>query len=297
MIDLLNRTLGGAVTLHVALADDLWMTRADPSEIENAILQPCRQCARCHADGGQLAITTSNSRIEAGLAAADPGSWAATTSCCRSPTRGQACRPTSFARRSNLSFNQASRQRHRAGLATIYGFARQSNGNMTIASEPGRGTTVKIYLPREHGSAAGHVDGEDTVALERGCGETILVVEDDPAMQASVNRLRSLGYRTIAADSGAAAVRTLQGNREIDLVFSDVVMPRVCRATGRPMGGGEAGQDRLRLTSGFQGDARPTLAPTPLVSRSCRSGSKVKTLLARSTSPRSRAPQAARPRQ
>ena len=187
MIDLLNRTLGGGITLHVALADDLWMTRADPSEIENAILNLVVNARDAMPDGGQLAITTSNCRIEAGLAAADPGLVGSFSVLLSVSDTGTGMPPDVLRQAFEPFFTTKPPGKGTGlGLATIYGFARQSNGNMTIASEPGRGTTVKIYLPREHGSAAGHVDGEDTVALERGCGETILVVEDDPAMQRSL---------------------------------------------------------------------------------------------------------------
>jgi signal transduction histidine kinase/CheY-like chemotaxis protein len=272
MVDLLNRTLGGAVTLRVTLADDLWMMRADPSEVENAILNLAVNARDAMPSGGQFAITTSNCKIEAGLAAADPGLPAGDYVLLSVTDTGTGMSPDTLRQAFEPFFTtKAPGKGTGLGLATIYGFARQSHGNVTIASEPGKGTTVKIYLPRDQGRDAHQGDSEDASVLEHGRRETILVVEDNLAMRdASEQRLRSLGYKTVVADSGAAAVRMLQSNRDIDLVFSDVVMP-----------GGMSGHELARwvranrpetgcvLTSGFQGSAAP---------KSDSSGSNLKVL-------------------
>jgi CheY-like chemotaxis protein len=111
------------------------------------------------------------------------------------------------------------------GLASVYGFAKQSGGNATIYSEPGRGTTVNLYLP--------------TIAAERNlqersprketdaaAGETVLVVEDNPELRRlSLRRLALLGYRVVEAGNGPAALALLDAGTEVDLIFSDVVMP------------------------------------------------------------------------
>jgi CheY-like chemotaxis protein len=111
------------------------------------------------------------------------------------------------------------------GLASIHGFVRQSGGHATIYSEPGRGTTVNLYLPR----AAAH-EGRARPSAPKGvagaAGEMVLVVEDNPELRRlSLHRLKLLGYRTIEADSGHTALAVVDAGDRIDLIFSDVVMP------------------------------------------------------------------------
>src|SRR5690606_25463871 len=142
------------------------------------------------------------------------------------------------------------------GLSTIYGFARQSGGNATIYSEPGRGTTVNIYLPRVEDSQAVASRRPAGEAVRVSNGETILVVEDDDRVRRlTVNRLEQLGYRVEQAANGQAALAMLETVPGIDLVFSDQVMP-----------GGLSGLDlatavrerfpntRIVLTSGYSAD-------------------------------------------
>jgi CheY-like chemotaxis protein len=111
------------------------------------------------------------------------------------------------------------------GLASIYGFARQSGGLVTIYSEVGKGTTVNLYLPRinlaaERSSAAAHVA---TTGADRSA--TVLVVEDNTAVRdITVDRLEGLGYQVVACESGPAAMALLESDARFDLVFSDVVM-------------------------------------------------------------------------
>ena len=111
------------------------------------------------------------------------------------------------------------------GLASVYGFVKQSGGNATIYSEIDRGTVVNLYLPR---ATAISVETRLKTAppLPKGAGETVLVVEDNPDLRIlSLNRLKLLGYNVIEADSGPAALTIIEGGEQIDLIFSDVVMP------------------------------------------------------------------------
>jgi CheY-like chemotaxis protein len=149
------------------------------------------------------------------------------------------------------------------GLATIYGFARQSGGNVTVYSEIGKGTTVNIYLPRagkrDDGGATGAVP-----AVDAGKGETVLVVEDDERVRRlTVLRLRELGYRVLEAGDGPSALAVLAETAGIDIVLSDVVMP-----------GGLSGFDlarqvrqhyprtRIVLTSGYSAELLNRVDPT-----------------------------------
>src|SRR5262249_50084314 len=111
------------------------------------------------------------------------------------------------------------------GLSMVYGFVKQSGGHIKIRSQEGKGTAINLYLPR----AAELVDVRDEIVpvlpLEGG-DEPILVVEDDPLVRAFVTaQLQSLGYRTIAADDGPAALVEIDRHPDIDLLFTDVIMP------------------------------------------------------------------------
>ena len=107
----------------------------------------------------------------------------------------------------------------------VYGFAKQSGGHVTITSEEGRGTTIRIYLPRTGNDSAKSEQPEHKVAARSG-NETILVVEDDEMVRSSVIRqLEDLGYRTLAAGTGAEALALVDQGTPFDLLFTDIVMP------------------------------------------------------------------------
>jgi len=114
------------------------------------------------------------------------------------------------------------------GLSQVYGFIKQSGGHVKIYSEPGEGTTVKIYLPRYTGEPRlDRDDASESAEVEGRVGETILIVEDDPDVRAYlVEALRDLNYRTLSAPDAPAALRIIdQQNARIDLLLSDVVLP------------------------------------------------------------------------
>ena len=147
------------------------------------------------------------------------------------------------------------------GLASIYGFVKQSGGNATIYSEPGRGTTVHVYLPSVPKVEVASRGDRATELSAAGGGETVLVVEDNPQVRRlSVRRLELLGYGAVEADSGPSATALLEREQKIDLIFSDVVMP-----------GGMTGYElasftrqhhpsvRILLTSGYDAEQQATV--------------------------------------
>jgi CheY-like chemotaxis protein len=112
------------------------------------------------------------------------------------------------------------------GLSQVYGFVKQSGGHITVYSEPGQGTTVKMYFPRYHGDAGGAAETVDAVVPASSDGEVILLVEDNDDVRAySAMILRELGYAVLEAPEASAALNILGTPRRIDLLFTDVVLP------------------------------------------------------------------------
>jgi CheY-like chemotaxis protein len=142
------------------------------------------------------------------------------------------------------------------GLAMTYGFVKQSGGHVSIASQPGQGTTVRLYLPRAAEAAALRGDGAGKGAPSVGGIETILLVEDDELVRRYAQaQLAALGYRVLHAEDGQQALRLLQGGEPVDLLFTDVVMPGM---SGRELARQALAQrPRLRVlyTSGYTEDA------------------------------------------
>lgn len=111
------------------------------------------------------------------------------------------------------------------GLSMVYGFAKQSGGSVAIESEEGRGTVIRLFLPRSAGGAQARTGSLQAPAAARG-HEAILVVEDDPLVQGYViAQLGSLGYRILAAGDGATALALVQQGAQFDLLFTDIIMP------------------------------------------------------------------------
>jgi CheY-like chemotaxis protein len=111
------------------------------------------------------------------------------------------------------------------GLSQVYGFMKQSDGHVRIYSEPGEGTTIKLYFPRRDGDEAA-LSGDDDIGSERGRGETILIVEDDDGVRQYASEiLRDLNYQVIEAKDSASALRLLDADKKFDLLLTDVVLP------------------------------------------------------------------------
>jgi signal transduction histidine kinase/CheY-like chemotaxis protein len=227
MSELLNRTLGEATVIETVLGARLWLTRVDPNQLENALLNLVINARDAMQRGGKLTIETANLYLDEDYAATDPevppGQYVMlavtdTGTGMTEDVRVKAFEPffttKPMGRGSGL------------GLSMVYGFARQSGGHVRIYSELGQGTTVKLYLPRWFGE-------EDQPPIERGAGqqlraegqETILVVEDDGEVRAFAARvLRELGYHVLEANNADEALVTVR-EQPIDLLFTDLGLP------------------------------------------------------------------------
>jgi PAS domain S-box-containing protein len=256
MSDWLHRTLGEEIQIKTVLADDLDKTLVDPSQVENAVLNLAINARDAMANGGKLTIETANVELDREYTAiqadVSPGNYVVLSLSDTGSGIPQEIQDHIFE-----PFFTTKEEKAGAGLgmSMVYGFAKQSGGHITIQSELGFGTTVDLYLP-----SARHIDevaaASDTPAkILKASGETVLVVEDNQRVRrVTVRRLTDLGYIVLEAEDGEAALEVLQGEQNIDLLFSDLLMPGIT--------GGELAREALRLrpeikillTSGYPGD-------------------------------------------
>ena len=227
MVDLIRRTVGPGVIVETVAAADLWPTLVDSNQLENALLNLCINARDAMPDGGQLVIETANCRLDA-RAARDrelaPGEYISLSV----SDDGTGMPPEVIAKAFEPFFTTKPLGKGTGlGLSMIYGFARQSGGQVRISSKPGAGTSVSIYLPRHFGEieSADASPGKSDVP-RAGVGETVLVVDDEPTVRMLVTEvLEELGYAAAEAADGAAGLRILQSDVRIDLLVTDVGLP------------------------------------------------------------------------
>jgi PAS domain S-box-containing protein len=227
MSELLHRTLGETVAVETVLAAGLWLVDADANQLESAVLNLAVNARDAMPGGGKLTIETANTRIDEAYAAqhaeVTPGQYVVI---CVSDT-GTGMSKDTIARAFEPFFTTKEAGKGTGlGLSMVYGFVKQSGGHVKIYSELGHGTCVRIYLPRFLGSLE-QDPVADVAAIPEGThDETVLVVEDDDDVRTySVEILRELGYRVVEAHDGASALRLLERQARVDLLFTDVVLP------------------------------------------------------------------------
>jgi PAS domain S-box-containing protein len=227
MAELLRRTLGEAIALGTLLAPRLWPTRADPSEVENAVLNLAINARDAMPAGGKLVIETRNVVLDEAAVANEVGVGPGDYVRLSVSDTGTGMTAAVLARVFEPFFTTKEPGKGTGlGLSVIYGFVKQSGGHVTVYSEQGKGTTVNLYLPRvtsDSDREASAVAPAATVPLG---GETVLLVEDNPQVRnVTAKRLQHLGYAVVEAESAAGAIDVLGSRSDIDLIFSDVVMP------------------------------------------------------------------------
>jgi PAS domain S-box-containing protein len=239
MAAILRQTLGEHIRVETALPQDLWRTKADPSRLEDAILNLAVNARDAMPKGGRLLLETANIHLDEHYAHehADvaPGDYVAVYVA----DSGTGMTPQVIERAFEPFFTTKEVGRGTGlGLSMVYGFAKQSHGHVKIYSELGHGTSIKLYLPRAVGDGTLSAPAAPTAPEVRPGGrETILVVEDHAAVRAvAVATLESVGYRVQQAADGRAALEILRQPGEIDLLFTDLVMPN-----------GISGQDLLHM--------------------------------------------------
>jgi PAS domain S-box-containing protein len=227
MEELVRRTVGVGVEIETVLAAGLWPCFCDQNQLENAILNLCINARDAMPDGGRITIETANTWIDRAAAIQRDMPRGQFVALCVTDT-GVGMPPDVIERAFDPFFTTKPIGKGTGlGLSMIYGFAKQSGGQVRIYSEMGQGTTVKIYLPRHRGKAA-----EDEVQEESGvmpgseAGETVLVVDDEPSVRMLIgDTLADLGYKGIEAADAAAGLKILQSDAKIDLLITDVGLP------------------------------------------------------------------------
>ncbi|SFK65572.1 PAS domain S-box protein [Methylorubrum salsuginis] len=227
MESLLRSTLSEGVHLEMVAGPELWPTLCDSHQLENAILNLAINARDAMPEGGTLRIEAGNTT----LAGADPrlppeveaGDYVSLSI----GDTGLGMEPEVAARAFEPFFTtKPMGQGTGLGLSMIYGFARQSGGHVRLESAPGRGTTVRLVLPRHRGAVAPASAPAANEAPPLGRGETVLVVEDETVVRdLVVETLRELGYRAIEARDGPSGLRILRSEARIDLLVTDVGLP------------------------------------------------------------------------
>ena len=222
---LLRSTLGEHIQLDFALEAATWRAFGDAAQLESAVLNLAINARDAMPDGGRLTIRTENLVLDppgAQREGAEPGEYVAI----QVTDTGVGMSAEVAAKAFDPFFTtKPLGQGTGLGLSMIYGFAKQSGGHARLESAPGRGATVKILLPRHLGEREAE-SAPMPRARNRGRGETVLLVEDDPAIRLLVGEiLADLGYQTVTAEDGPAAIPILESKRRIDLMISDVGLP------------------------------------------------------------------------
>ncbi|WP_223886784.1 ATP-binding protein, partial [Pseudomonas amygdali] len=227
MEELIRRTVGPHITLEVVTSVGLWSTFIDAPQLENALLNLCINARDAMPRGGRITIETANRWIdERGSQSRDltPGQY---LSLCVSDT-GTGMSPEVINRAFDPFFTtKPLGQGTGLGLSMVYGFVRQSGGQVRIYSEPEQGTTMCLYLPRHYLGAPEEVEAVETCESAPAQTErTVMIVDDEPTIRMLVAEvLEDQGYIPIEAGEGASALKMLESDMRIDLLVTDVGLP------------------------------------------------------------------------
>jgi signal transduction histidine kinase/CheY-like chemotaxis protein len=243
MSDLFQRTLGETISIETVLAAGLWRTHADPNQLENAILNLAVNARDAMPDGGKLTIETANAALDEAYASTHADVRAGQYVMVSVSDTGIGMAREVLDRVFEPFFTTKPVGKGTGlGLAQVYGFMKQSGGHVAIYSEPGQGTTVKLYLPRYRGAdEVTDITDAGSAAPQMGAGETILVVEDDEMVRRfTVEALVEAGYRVIEAGDGPTGLRLLDEHPEVALLFTDIVL-------AGPLNGRRVADEAVRL--------------------------------------------------
>ncbi|MDO8298465.1 PAS domain-containing protein [Lacisediminimonas sp.] len=242
---MLKRTLGEHIEIEIVAGTASWPALVDPVQLENALLNLCLNARDAMPKGGRLTIETCNAYIDDDYAKRHAEVRAGQYVMLTVSDTGTGIAPAHLARVFEPFFTTKEKGKGTGlGLAMVYGFVKQTGGHASIYSEPGHGTTVKLYLPPVVGPAPVTALSGGNEQMTGG-SETILMVEDDEFVRRyAQGELRNLGYTVLAAENGMQALELLRAHVGIDLLFTDVVMPG--------MGGRELADQARQLRPGLR---------------------------------------------
>ncbi|WFU43945.1 PAS domain S-box protein [Bradyrhizobium sp. CB82] len=223
---LLHPTLGEQITITPQLTEDAWPALVDPSQLTTAILNLALNARDAMPDGGTLVLETRNIFLDEGYASMNPDIIAGNYVMIAVSDTGTGIPAALIERVFDPFFTTKEVGKGTGlGLSMVFGFVKQSGGHVKIYSEEGHGTSVKIYLPRSTGVQETPLEAMRNAPVEGG-DEKILIVEDDALVrQYVVTQIRSLGYDALEAANAAEALTLIDSNADIDLLFTDVIMP------------------------------------------------------------------------
>jgi len=226
MSDLLSRSLGETIAISFQLDPNLWLAAADPSRVEDALLNLAINARHAMPDGGALTVECLNSYLDADYVAHNPEATVGDFVVLAVSDSGTGMSPEVQERAFEPFYTTKEvGQGTGLGLSMIYGFAKQSGGHVSIYSELGQGTTIKLYLPRDYAAAAKPSKAK-VVETPLGRNESVLLIEDDPMVRALANKmLDSLRYQVNSFDGTQDARKALESGQQFDFLLSDVVLP------------------------------------------------------------------------
>jgi PAS domain S-box-containing protein len=225
--ELVRRTMGPNIDVEVVGASGLWATLVDPNQLENAVLNLCINARDAMPEGGKLTLETTNKWIDERAARKHDLPVGQYVSLCVTDT-GTGMTPEVIEKAFDPFFTtKPLGEGTGLGLSMIYGFARQSGGQIRVNSEVGQGTTMCLYLPRHSEDAVQDDDAQLPTSLGlTGEGEVVLVIDDEPTIRMLVAEvLAESGYAVIEAPDGPAGLQVLESNARIDLLITDVGLP------------------------------------------------------------------------
>jgi PAS domain S-box-containing protein len=224
---MLRRTLGEQIVVELHPGGDLWPVRVDSAQLDEAILNLAINARDAMPKGGIFSIETNNAHLDDEYAARHADLAAGDYIQLSVSDNGGGMTPEVIERCFEPFFTTKSIEKGTGlGLSMVYGFVKQSGGHIKIYSEVGHGTSVKIYLPRAGQGAAAKARGAAAEHAPAPGREVILMVEDNKDLRTvTVKQLADLGYRTLEAETAKAALEMLAAHPEIDLLFTDIIMP------------------------------------------------------------------------
>lgn len=227
MIDLIARSMGPAIALQVRAEPDLWLALVDANQLENSLLNLCINASDAMPDGGDLIIETANIRLDARAARERdlaPGPYVSLAVMDTGVGMSDDVIEHAF---DPFFTTKPTGQGTGLGLSMVYGFARQSGGQVRAYSEPGRGTTMCLYLPRYDGEAAATTTAPPAAGTPGPAGVGhVLVIDDEPSVRSLVAELlREQGHTVRECPNGAAGLAVLQSDEPVDLLLTDVGLP------------------------------------------------------------------------